>query len=259
MNNKPIPIEASKALNTIAELLDGMLVAVYLYGSAAMAGLRRESDVDILAVTNQSLSDAARKALTDRLMQISRKPGNADGVRPLEVTVINRHEVVPWRYPPRQEYMYGEWLRAQFEQGAIPAPEHNPDLAILLAQVRRYNISLYGPAAADVLAPVPMADIRKAMRESLPGLLDWLKGDERNVILTLARMLLTASTGDFASKDRAAEWAMSGLSAEHAKLLDLTRKAYLGECSDSWEGLEAETASLACHLKNAIEAALKEQ
>lgn len=53
-------------MEVITELLDGTLAAVYLYGSAIMGGLRRDSDVDILAVTCQSLSDATRKALYNK-------------------------------------------------------------------------------------------------------------------------------------------------------------------------------------------------
>lgn len=34
-----------------------MLIGVYLYGSAVMGGLRMNSDVDILVITNQSLSE----------------------------------------------------------------------------------------------------------------------------------------------------------------------------------------------------------
>ena len=61
-----MPKEAIQALKIIEELLDGKLVAVYLYGSAVMAGLRTDSDVDILVVTNHDLSERTRKNLTDR-------------------------------------------------------------------------------------------------------------------------------------------------------------------------------------------------
>lgn len=46
LSNKKIPKEAIQALKTIAELLDNMLIGVYLYGSAVMGGLRMNSDVD---------------------------------------------------------------------------------------------------------------------------------------------------------------------------------------------------------------------
>ncbi|GAB5835876.1 hypothetical protein JMUB7531_28810 [Staphylococcus aureus] len=70
-----------------------------------------------------------------------RQIGNTDSVRPLEVTVINRSEVVPWQYPPKREFIYGEWLRGEFENGQIQEPSYDPDLAIVLAQARKNRIS----------------------------------------------------------------------------------------------------------------------
>ena len=43
--------------------------------------------------------------------------------------------------------MYGEWLREQFDKGAIPEPTYDPDLAILLSQLRENSINLFGPEA----------------------------------------------------------------------------------------------------------------
>ncbi len=149
--------------------------------------------------------------------------------------------------------MYGGWLREQFEKREIPQPTYDPDLAILLAQVRKNSINLSGPKAAEVLESVPMTDIRRAIKESLPRLIADIKGDERNVILTLARMWLTVSTGEISSKDLAAEWAIPQLPNEHAALLDLARKAYRGEYVDKWEGLESEVVSLVNYMKKSIE------
>lgn len=110
MSDRQIPKEAIQALKIAEELFDDALAAVYLYGSAVMGGLQRDSDVDIMVLTDRDLSERDRRDLTARLMEISGRPGNAEAVRSLEVTVINRNNVVPWRYPPRQEFMYGEWL-----------------------------------------------------------------------------------------------------------------------------------------------------
>lgn len=255
LNNKKIPKEAIQALKIVEELLDSEVVAVYLFGSAVMGGLRINSDVDVLVVVNK-LPELARRKLTDRLMMISGKIGNTDSVRPLEVTVIKHGDVVPWQYPPKNEFIYGEWLRDQFEEGQIPKPTYDPDLAIVLAQVRKNSVSLFGPDAPDILAPVPMTDIRRAIKESLPGLLEGIKGDERNVILTLARMWLTAAVGEISPKDVSAEWAIPRLPKEHATLLDLARKAYRGECVDKWEGLDSEVRALVNHMKNSVESYL---
>ena len=50
--------------------------------------------------------------------------------------------------------MYGEWLREQFDKGAIPEPTYDPDLAILLSQLRENSINLFGPEATEVIEPV---------------------------------------------------------------------------------------------------------
>ncbi|MBE1444816.1 aminoglycoside nucleotidyltransferase ANT(9) [Paenibacillus sp. OAS669] len=253
LNNKKIPKEAIQAFNVVEELLGSAVVGVYLFGSAVTSGLRINSDVDVLVVVNQSLTEIGRRKLTDRLMHISGKVGNADSVRPLEVTVIIHEEVVPWRFPPKHEYIYGEWLRDEFENGQIQEPTYNPDLAIVLAQVRKNSVSLFGPDASDLLEPVPMTHIRRAIIESLPGLIESTKGDERNVILTLARMWLTVAVGEISSKDIAAEWAIPQLPKEHATLLNIAKKAYRGEYVDRWEGLESEVTALVNHMKNSIE------
>ena len=137
---KEIPNEAIQALNLIMESLEDQLVGVYLYGSAVTGGLRPRSDVDILVLTNSSLSLSNRIELAKGLMQISGRPGESSGIRPLEVTVVNQKDVVPWHFPPKFEFMYGEWLREQYEKGDIPGATDDPDLALLLAQLQRNNI-----------------------------------------------------------------------------------------------------------------------
>ncbi|MGN7402437.1 aminoglycoside nucleotidyltransferase ANT(9) [Cytobacillus praedii] len=256
LKNIKIPEEAIQALKMIEELLGRTVVGIYLFGSAVIGGLRMNSDVDVLVVVNQSLTKETRRKLTDRLMLISGKIGNTASVRPLEVTIINQRDVVPWSYPPKNEFIYGEWLRDEFEKGQIQEPTYDPDLAIVLAKVRKHSVSLFGPQALDILDPVPMSDIRRAIKESLPGLIEGTKGDERNVILTLARMWLTVAVGEISPKDVAAEWVIPLLPTEHAALLDLARKAYRGEYADKWEGKESEVIALVNHMKNSIESYL---
>ena len=157
----------------------------------------------------------------------------------------------------RRRIIFGSDFNKGRKGGIIPQPSSNPDLAILLAQARINSVSLYGPNLPEILEPVPETDIRNAIRESLPGLISCLRGDERNVLLTLARMWLTASTGEIISKDRAAEWAVPRLSNELAALLVFARKGYLGECMDEWGEKEPELANFVRLMKESIEACLK--
>jgi aminoglycoside 9-adenylyltransferase len=253
---KQLPQEATQAFSIVQEVLGNTVVGVYLFGSAVVGGLRPNSDVDVLVVVNERLSEKTRKNLVARLMRVSGRVTDNNSGRPLELTVLHFSDVVPWRYPPRSELVYGEWLRKKFEENRIPKPEPDPDLVIVLTKVRESGIPMFGPSARELLDPVPMEYLRLAIAESLPNLIDGLKGDERNVLLTLARMWMTASIGEIAPKNVAAEWALERLPKEHRRLLDLARRAYLGECKDNWEEREAEAIALVNYMKQSIKSCL---
>src|SRR5690554_7807997 len=123
-NIAEIPTEAAQALQIIQSCLGRSVVGIYLFGSWAVGGLRPDSDVDLLVVVNSSLAELDRRRLVEELMQVSGFIGNQTDTRPLELTVVLLSEVVPWRYPPKHELVYGEWLRDQFER----SEEHTSEL-----------------------------------------------------------------------------------------------------------------------------------
>ena len=75
------------------------------------------------------------------------------------------------------------------------------------------------------------------MVDGLPALLADLDGDERNVVLTFARIWTTLATGVIRSKDAAAEWALPLLPLEHRAVLAHARASYLGEAPEAWGDL----------------------
>jgi len=252
-----VPGEALAAVRAVAAVLGSPPVAALLSGSAVDGGLRPLSDVDVLVVVEDAPDDDARRRLAAALMAVSGRYGAGGPVRPLDVTLVRRDDVVPWRYPPTQAFAYGEWLRAAYEAGAGPASAPHPDLAIALAQARAIGVALQGPHPRELLDPVPEADLRRALRDALPALLADLYGDERNVLLTLARMWHTATTGAFVPKDAAAAWAAARLPAEAAGWLELAGRAYVGACDDDWSNHRAEAAAVAERLRREVEAACK--
>ena len=255
INEEKIPVQARLATVVAKELFGGELSGVFLYGSATLGSLHPESDLDLLILIRSELVPELRKSLTDHLLRLSGRVGEP-GKRPLEVTVVNQNTLHPWSFPPECEYQYGEWLRAGIESGTLPRQHRMPDLAILLWQARAHSISLIpGVTAADRIPDIPFREVSKAIRLSLPDLLSWLKGDERNVLLTLCRMWFTLETGTISSKDAAAEWVLPRLPAEFAPLIRMARSAYLGECRDDWNALGNKSLSLADFLKHRIEAA----
>jgi aminoglycoside 9-adenylyltransferase len=252
-----VPNEAVAALRAVETVLGRPAGCAILSGSAVAGGLRPLSDVDLLVLVEDAPDEAVRRRLAAALMALSGRYGGGGPVRSLDVTLVRHADVVPWRYPPTRAFAYGEWLRSAYVAGAGPAPGPHPDVAIVLAQARAIGLALRGPAARLVLEPVPEADLRRALLDALPELLADLRGDERNVLLTLARMWRTAATGEFVPKDAAAEWAAARLPREQGASLEVAGRAYLGACVDDWRGREPEVTTLAERLRREIERACR--
>lgn len=236
------------AVPLILEHLDthdpGGVRGVYLYGSAVTSGLTVHSDVDLLVIVRRSLNQAERHQLSALLLQVSGWSGHADDPtvssrRPVELTVLVEHGS-----PRRIEYQYGEWLRAEIAAGALPRPVSDPDAVVLRATALDASRTLRGPDPDQLLEPVSASELRAAMMGALPDVLAGVDGDERNALLTLARILVTVRTGRIVSKHVAAaqagEW-VPGVAGP----LDQARREYLGEDGHSTQDARSAAALLA--------------
>jgi streptomycin 3"-adenylyltransferase len=170
----------------------------------------------------------------------------------LEITVARTADLKPWRYPARVELQLGEWMRADLDAGHLPGPHESADLCVLVSQLIDGARILFGPEPAALVARPPDADVRRAIVESVPLLLDDLETDTANVLLTLARMAFTLETGKFAPKDVAADWAITRWQTDDTAALERARDVYLGEHRDEWADLLVETRATAERLTNEI-------
>nr|CCF70748.1 aminoglycoside adenylyltransferase [bacterium AK-MB29] len=224
--------QLSHARAVIERHLAATLDTIHLFGSAIDGGLKPDSDIDLLVTVSAAPNDSLRQALMLDLLKVSSPPGDGGTWRPLELTVVARSEVVPWRYPARRELQFGEWLaRHLSERSSLPSGSRS---AILLTKARQHSLALLGPSAATFFEPVPKEHFSKALFDTIAqwnAESDW-KGDERNVVLALARIWYSASTGLIAPKDVAAAWVSERLPAKHRPLICKARAAYLGSEDD---------------------------
>jgi streptomycin 3"-adenylyltransferase len=87
---------------------------------------------------------------------------------------------------------------------------------------------LLGPPPSTLLDPPPARDVREACVAGIAGLLADLEGDTRNVLLTLARILLTVETDRLVAKDEAATAVLPRLAPPSRVVLERARDAYAG-------------------------------
>jgi streptomycin 3"-adenylyltransferase len=219
---------------TLAPSLQG----AYLYGSAAMGGLKLASDLDVFVVTRGRTSADQRRSLIDGLRPLSARTLRPSHWRPVELTIVVGSEVRPWRYPPRMDFQSGEWLRAEFDAGSLGVQDAaNPDLALLISMVLDANRPLFGPRPAQFLDAVPHEDVVRAMLDGIEGLMADIHSDTANVLLTLVRIWNTIQTGTFVPKDAAADWARERLPPERRGVLEHARQIYMGVEPDLWDGM----------------------
>ena len=229
-------LSVTSAIQTLHDLVTreapGSPVAMYLTGSYCHGGLRPDSDLDILLITRVPLRTHERRTLTEHLLGYSGRRATSRPGRPIELISLALNDIKPWRYPAIRDFLYGEWLRADYEAGRLPHREPDPNLPVVLTSAREH--------------------LTQAMYDDMPSLLDNLVGDERNVLLTLARILFTLRTGLIAPKDEAAAHVCAILEAEQADTLDLAARAYRGEARDDWTGLPEQTSVVAAALTDRI-------
>lgn len=250
-----IASQLSQARTVLERHLAGTLQAIHLYGSAVDGGLKPHSDIDLMVTVEAPLAAPVRHALMTDLLCVSASPG-ADGLwRPLEVTVVVRGEVVPWRYPALRELQFGEWLREALQAGIVEPAMPDHDLAILLRKLRQHSVCLLGPPAVELFDPVPQADFTRALLDTVAQwneAPDW-QGDERTVVLALARIWFSACTGQIAPKDAAAAWALERLSGEHRPVLASAHAAYLGRAPDNLADRPTQVAAFVRYTRTVIE------
>jgi streptomycin 3"-adenylyltransferase len=247
--------QLSQARSVLERNLAGTLQAIHLFGSAVDGGLKPHSDIDLLVTVGAPLAAPVRHSLMMDLLSVSGRPGADGSRRPLEVTVVVRKEVVPWRYPPLRELQFGEWLREELQAGVVQPAAWDHDLAILLTKARQHSVCLLGLPAVELFDAVPKADLSQALLDTVAQWNeqpDWL-GDERNVVLALARIWFTASTGEIASKDAAATWALEGLPDEHRPVLARAHAAYLGSAEDDLSDRAGQVTAFVRYVRRVIE------
>lgn len=246
--------QLDRCVRAIRESLGPRAVAVVLHGSAVEGGLRPSSDLDVLVVVDQPTTQAQRARLVSSLLEVSGSRASVPG-RPVEATVVAATALHPWEHPVTIECQYGEWRRASYDAGEVPGPTVSSDATIQLDSAARRGRSLWGPSPETLLPAIPAADVVAASLSGVDGLLANIEGDERNVLLTFARMLVTVEGGVVVPKDVAADAVAPRFGGATAGVLRDAAEDHRGERVVAWETRTGGVRRAIGHLREVIEQA----
>ena len=230
--------QIEESLHLLHMVLGSNLLGVYLHGSSIIGGLQKYSDLDLLVITEKVTTIEEKKQLIKHLLQISGVYLKC-ATLPIELTIVVKSEVNPWRYPPLFDFQYGEWLRDEFENGnhEPQATKEMPDLAILITQVLLASQTLIGSNPHLLLCNVPYNDFMAAQIQALGGLMGDLDSDTRNVLLTFARIWSTVKTDSIHSKPAAADWAMSHLPSIYNPVMLRAKNICTSKEKEYWDDI----------------------
>lgn len=232
--------QISKSVNLLKQILGENLLGVYLYGSSIVGGLQKYSDLDLFVISDRHTTSDEKKQLEKELLQISGIYMESKDLLPIELTIAIKSEVNPWKYPPKFDFQYGDWLRKEFEKGNIEPwkTKEMPDLAILITQILLASKTIYGPDPKELLDPVPYKDFITATTKEIDSLAENLESDTRNVLLTFARIWSTVETDAIRSKPVAADWAVERLPEEYKAVMQRAQDACLGKEEEYWDDVK---------------------
>lgn len=241
------------SLELLKMILGADLLGVYLYGSSLVGGLQKYSDIDLFVVTKRATTSEEKARLIADLLQISGIYMKGSKL-PIEMTLVEKTAINPWRYPPHFDFQYGDWLRQSFEKGITePWLTHEmPDLALIVTQVLLKSQTLLGLEPERLLAPVPYHDFIKAMLHDLNRLAMDLEHDTRNVLLTYARIWSTLETNAIRSKPAAADWVMNHLPEVYQPVMQRAKSICIGIETEYWDDVKILIKSCADFMANKI-------
>jgi hypothetical protein len=196
---------------------------MYLVGSLALGDFRpRESDLDLVIVTSETLSDETVASLRDLHQRFDQSV--SVWARHLDVVYLPA-EILRESFPTATHYPVLEW------PGPLALAPLESGWPIQRYTLREYGVVVSGPHPRSLLDPVNPDDLRRASAVIVERWRDqahrdsewivWLQepANFTFVVLTLCRLLYTLATGSVASKPAAARWAESALPSRWSGLI----------------------------------------
>lgn len=188
----------------ITSVLGENLVGLYLYGSCITGDFDEGvSDVDLLAVLDDDLSDEQLGALASRHDAIARRHPQWDDR--IEVVYISRGGLANFREQPSPA--------AVISPGEpFHAIEAGDDWLITWYPARQNGVALIGPTPDAVIPQVSRDEYVEAVRKHMASFPPRVMGTPplgslAYAILTMCRGLYTVELGEQVSKAQAAAWA----------------------------------------------------
>ena len=214
-------------LTSVKEILQDQFIGMYLFGSLANGDFDQHSDIDILVLTNNEISETEFTALQEMHERIAKI--NSPWAIQLEVSYISQNAIR--RFDRSNTIVHPRLDRGDGE--TLHRMAHESDWIIQRHILREHGVVIEGPGPRSLIDPVSRNNLRQAVTDVLPLWVNPVLDDPSQIdkrgyqsffVLSLCRMLYTMKHGEIVSKPFAAKWAKENLS----QWTPLIERAWIG-------------------------------
>ena len=209
-----------KFISRSADILKEKLTGIYLHGSAAMDCFQpKKSDVDLMVVVNETLTDAEKRQLMDMVLELDAE-GPAKGI---EMSIVTGDVCKPFVYPTpfilHYSRMHTERYRKDPEDYIRTMNGTDRDLAAHFTVIRARGICLYGLPAGEVFGEVPEQDYLDSILDDVSGAAEEIGDSPMYFILNLTRVLGYMKEREVLSKKEGGTWGLEHVPGKYRSLL----------------------------------------
>lgn len=206
------------------------LLGVYLHGSLAMGCFNpQNSDIDLLLVVDTEPSDADKLAFMEQVISMN----DEAPAKGLELSVVTRDAVMPFRYPTpfvlHFSPMHLDWFQRDPNGYVQHMKGEDPDLAAHCTILRKYGVVLYGAPIADTFGEVPKDAYLDSIWQDVSSAEEDILRDPMYITLNLCRVLAYVRDGLILSKQAGGTWGLSHLPENHHPLIQQALSCYAAD------------------------------
>ena len=220
-----------KLVRALQETLSPHLVGIYLHGSLAIGCFNpAQSDVDVLALSDDRLSVQTKRDMARVLTRLSLSP------YPIEISILRKEGLEPWRHPTPYEMHYSEDWRERYEDDLASGNWRNwnakenedADLAAHVTITLHRGVRLAGAPIREVFPAVSREDYVASLLNDAHWALDRLAENPVYAVLNTCRVCAYLREGRILSKDEGGQWALEALPVIHRPVLSAALHSYRG-------------------------------
>jgi len=221
-----------KLLYKIKEILKEDFIGFYLHGSLAMGGFNsKSSDIDVLVITNKTMTVGTKRKLAELLLSFSNEPF------PVEISFVNMEQLQNWTHPCPFDFHYSEFWRGRYQDDLSKGTYHHlngyvrddADLAAHITILNHRGLRLEGPPIYEVFPSVPRSHYISSIMGDYQECLENIEEDTVYCALNLIRVYWYLKEGVISSKQEAGNWGLSSFPKEFGFTIQKVINSYADE------------------------------